>query len=119
MGGTFVIDWRLIGSVLFGLFMFGCSFNFFVGALEDKKNGYLALLVSAGFGIILIGVAIVSWQSAVWVLACSAAAGIPMIIGEAYRSIQIREKGLRIQRLIAKAEAEKIEAIANQIDDQG
>ena len=118
MGETFPVDWRLIGSVMFGLFMFGLSYNFFVGSLEERKNGYLAMLVAAGVGMTLIGVAIVSWQAAVLVLACFAASGMPMIVGEISRSIQLREKALRMQRLIAEADAECIDKIVNEINEQ-
>ena len=108
MGGSFALDWKLIGSVLFGLFMYGCAYNAFVGSLEGRKDGYLAMLVAAGVGITLIGVAIISWQAAVLVLACFAASGIPMIIGEISRTIQKRERALRVQRLIAEAEMKDI-----------
>lgn len=118
MGGYFVTDWRLIGSILFGLFMFGIAFNYFVDHLNGLKDGYLSLLVVAGVGITLIGVAIISWQAAVLVLACFAASGIPMIIGEIARNIQMREKALRIQRLIAEADVEKINEIANQLEEK-
>ena len=118
MGETFPVDWRLIGSVLFGLFMFGCAYNYFVGALNGKKDGYLAMLVAAGVAMTLLGVAIVSWQAAVLVLACFAASGIPMIIGEVSRSVNMREKALRIQRLIAEADAEQIDKIVNEINEQ-
>ncbi len=96
--------------------MFGISFNYFVGALEEKKDGILAQLVVAGVGVTLIGVAIISWKAAVLVLACFAASGIPMIVGENIRSIMLREKSKRIMRQIAEADAEKINAIADQID---
>jgi ACR3 family arsenite efflux pump ArsB len=88
--------------------MFGWAFNYFVGSLEDRKDGYLAMLVAAGVGITLIGAAIISWQAAALVLACFVASGIPMIIGEITRSIQKRERALKIQRLIAEAEAKEI-----------
>ena len=113
MGGSFVIDWKLIGSVLFGLFMFGWAFNALVDYLKDRSDGYLAMLVVAGVGITLIGAAIISWQAAVLVLVCFAASGIPMIIGEISRSIRMRERAIRIQRLIAEVEAKDI------FDDQG
>ena len=121
MGGLFVIDWKLIGSILFGLFMFGWAYDAFVGALQERKDGYLAMLVAAGVGITLVGVAIISWQAALLVLACFAASGIPMIVGEISRSIKMRDKALRMQRLIAEVDAEKIEKIAKQIEahDQG
>ncbi len=119
MGGTFVIDWRLIGATLFGLFMFGVAYSFFIGALAERKDGILAQLVAAGVGVTLIGVAIISWQAAILVLVCFVASGIPMVVGENIRSIMLREKSKRIMREIARAEAGKIEAIANQIDDQG
>ena len=113
MGGSFALDWKLFGTILFGLFMFGSAYNAFVGSLEGRKDGYLAMLVAAGVGITLVGVAIISWQAAVLVLACFAASGIPMIIGEIARTIHKRERALRVQRLIAEAEAKDI------LDDQG
>lgn len=108
MGGYLVIDWKLIGAVLFGLFMFGWSFNALVNYLEDRTVGYLAMLVSAGVGITLIGAAVINWQAAVLVLICFVASGIPMIVGEISRSINKRERALRIQRLIAESEMKDI-----------
>jgi ACR3 family arsenite efflux pump ArsB len=101
--------------------MYGIAFNYFVDQLNGRKDGYLSLLVAAGVGVTLIGVAIISWQAAVLVLACFTASGIPMIIGEISRNIQMREKALRMQRLIAEADAECIEKIVKQIanHDQG
>ncbi|MCK4826166.1 hypothetical protein KA005_61045 [bacterium] len=113
MGGHLVIDWKLLGTILFALFWFGCAFNAFVDFLRDRSDGYLSMLVAVGVGITLIGVAIISWQAAVLVLVCFTASGIPMIIGEIARSISKREKALRIQRLIAEVEAKDI------IDAQG
>ena len=101
---------------MFGLFMFGAAYNYFVGSLEERKDGYLAMLVAAGVGITLVGVAIISWQAATLVLACFFMSGIPMIVGEISRSIKMRDKALRMQRLIAEADVEKISAIADQID---
>jgi hypothetical protein len=121
MGGSFAIDWRLIGSVLFGLFFAGVAYNFFVDKLDERKVGYLAPLVVGGVILTLIGMAFVSWQSALLALACFVVTGTPMYIGEAVRNIRKREKALNIQRMIAECEAEKIEEIANQIEnnDQG
>ncbi len=119
MGGSFVVDWRLIGATLFGLFMFGVAYSFFMGALAERKDGILAQLVAAGVGITLIGVAIISWQAAILVLACFIASGTPMIVGENIRSIMLREKSKRIMLQIAEADVEHITKIADQIDDQG
>ncbi len=116
MGETFPADWRLIGAVLFGLFMFGAAYNYFVGALQERTDGYLGMLVAVGVGITLVGVAIVSWQAAILVLACFFMSGIPMIVGEISRSIKSRDKALRMQLLIAEADVEKINVIADQID---
>ena len=77
---------------MFGLFMFGAAYNYFVGSLEERKDGYLAMLVAAGVGITLVGVAIISWQAATLVLACFFMSGIPMIVGEISRSVERREK---------------------------
>ena len=108
MGGSFALDWKLIGAVLFGLFMYGWAYNAFVGSMEGRKDGYLAMLVAAGVGTTLVGVAVISWQAALLVLVCFAASGIPMIIGEIARTIRKRERALRVQRLIAEAEAKDI-----------
>ncbi len=93
---------------MFGLFMFGTAYNYFVGSLEGRKDGYLAMLVAAGVGTTLVGVAIISWQAAILVLACFFMSGIPMIVGEISRSINMREKALRIQMLIAEDEMKDI-----------
>ena len=89
---SFAVDWRVLSAVLFGLLMFGVAFNYWVGLLGEKKEGYTALLVVIGVGMTLIGVAIVSWQSALLVLLAFAASGTPMIAGDIYRAVKAREE---------------------------
>ena len=97
---SFAIDWRVLIAVLFALLMFGAAFNTWVGHLGDKKEGYTALLVAIGVGMTLIGVAIVSWQSALLVLLAFAASGTPMIAGDIYRAVRAREEAK--QRILAE-----------------
>lgn len=92
------LDWQLIGVTLAGLFFFGLAFNGLVNALDERKSGYVSLLVAGGVLITLGGVAIVSWQCALLALAMFAASGTPMIIGEAARAVRKREAALRVLR---------------------
>ena len=100
IGACFAVDWRVLSAVLFALLMFGVVFNNWVGHLGDKKEGYTALLVVIGVGMTLIGVAIVSWQSALLVLVAFAASGTPMIAGDIYRAVRAREEAK--QRILAE-----------------
>jgi len=88
---TFAIDMQVYGAVLFGLTMFGLAYNVWIGWLGDRKEGYTALLVMIGVAVTLIGVAIISWQSALLVLGAFAASGTPMIAGDIYRAVKARE----------------------------
>lgn len=91
-GCTSPLDWRLIGAVLFGLLMFGIAFNALVHALGARKDGYTSLLVVAGVIVTQIGVALICWQAALVSMAAFSASGLPMVIGEVYRSMRKREE---------------------------
>lgn len=94
IGGTSDVNWAAIGFVCTLLFLFGVGYNHLVMYLERKHydEGYTALLVVVGVAITLIGVAILFWQAAVITLLCFAASGLPMIVGSAWRHVQLREK---------------------------
>ena len=101
-GAEIAIDWRLLGSVLFGLFMFGLMFNGLVDWLGERKEGYVSLMVVGGVLVTLGGIAFISWPAAILGLAAFVASGLPMVIGEIVRTIKKREMTLRIQQMIAE-----------------
>lgn len=104
IGCETVVDWRLIGTVLFALVMFGAAYNALMARLGDDKEGYTALFVALGVGVTITGVAIVSWHAALLALASFAASGSPMIIGSVYRYIRKRNSELeRIRAEIRRA----------------
>ena len=109
MGGSFVIDGKLLTVVLAFLFMFGWAFQYFVSSLGNRKEGYLALFVAAGVLITLGGAALINWQAAALLLACFFASGTPMLMGEVYQAIWKRDMWLRLQ--IRKAEEDSKEIL--------
>src|SRR3990172_6568261 len=68
-GAEMAIYWRLLGSVLFGLFMFGLMFNGLVDWLGERKEGYVSLMVVGGVLVTLGGIAFISWPAAILGLA--------------------------------------------------
>lgn len=98
IGCSQAVDWRLIGAILAGLFMFGVAYNALVHHLGNKKEGYSAILVVGGVLITLGGLALISWQCALLAVAMFAASGLPMVIGDIYRSIRRREQALQVLR---------------------
>ena len=101
IGCTLDANWIVIGAMMFALLMFGAAYNALVHWLYGRHQGYTSLLVAGGVVVTLIGVAIISWQAALLCGAAFAASGTPMIIGEAVRTVMLREKAIR--RLIDEA----------------
>jgi uncharacterized membrane protein (DUF485 family) len=95
---TFVTDWRLIGMAALFLVTFGVAYNWWVGSLANRKEGYVAMLVAIGVAVTLGIVAVISWQSALLVLGAFVASGTPMIVGDIVRSIRMREQAIKYQR---------------------
>lgn len=110
MGQQMVIDWRLLGSVLFGLLMYGVVYNELVQRLGKRKEGYTSLLVVAGVLVTLAGVSLISWQSALLTLCAFAASGLPMVIGDIRRYVEAREKALETMRQEAAEAQERHES---------
>lgn len=98
IGATSAVDWRLIGAVLAGLVMFGVAYNAWMTKLGDAKEGYVALLVAGGCAVTLAGVAFVDLRAAILTLACFAASGVPMIVGDIRRYVDRREAAKRKMR---------------------
>lgn len=82
MGIEMAADWRLIGAVFFGLFCFGCGYAALTAWIGDRKQGYTSLMVVGGVLVTLLGVALVSWPSALLTAGAFIASGTPMIVGE-------------------------------------
>jgi len=77
----------------------------FVDYLDDRKDGYVALLVVAGVLVTLGGVALIDWRAAVLALVALAASGTPMVIGDILRTVRRRESAIRLRRTIANKDA--------------
>jgi hypothetical protein len=105
MGGS--LDAKLIATVLIGLFMTGWAYNSLIEYLSDRIHGYTALTVVAGVLVTIGGMALVDWRAAAIALACFAASGTPMVIGDIARTVRRREKAIRIAALIAEAQAKE------------
>lgn len=127
MGGTFAVDWKMIGIVLSTSFIFGLFYNNFVGWLGKRKEGYLGPLVVGGVTVVLVLSAfLIGLINTLLVAACFVAAGTPMAIGEIYRSIQARElalqeereKAQRIVSLIETANDKQMQRLSDELDAQ-
>jgi hypothetical protein len=99
---SFSLDYRLFGVSLLALFLAGILYNLLVAWLGHRKNGYTSLLVVGGVLFTLTGVALVSWQAAGLCLLAFAASGLPMVLGDIYRSIKHQEQALELMRQAAK-----------------
>jgi uncharacterized integral membrane protein len=85
------LDWRLIGAIAAGLFFFGLSYNALMHALGERKDGYTALFVVGGVLVTLTGLALIDWRCALLALTLFVASGLPMVIGDMYRSIKKKD----------------------------
>lgn len=77
---------QLSVSLLLCLFLFGIAYAWFVRRLRRNhpEHGYTSMLVVAGNLVIVAGYSIVAGvDAALLLLACMAAAGLPMIIEHA------------------------------------
>lgn len=88
--------------------MYGLAYNSLVNYLGERLHGYTALMVAGGVLVTLAGAAMISWQAAGLVLACFVASGTPMILGDIARTVERREKSIRIAQLIAEARAKDV-----------
>lgn len=91
-------DWRLIGAIAAGLFFFGWSYNALMHALGERKDGYTALFVVGGVLVTLTGLALIDWRCALLTLTLFTASGVPMVIGDVYRSMRRRDAILKALR---------------------
>lgn len=91
---------NLLIFILAALFLFGMSFNHFVGKLEDTDpdHGYTAIWVVAGVLITLIAsIPLVGWLNTALILLAFIASGLPMIAGSISRHLRNRQRDRRAQ----------------------
>ena len=76
-----------------GLLVFGVAYNAVVAWFKRHgyDEGYMSLLVAAGVGATLAGVAVVDWHAAVLALAAFCLSGLPMAAGSVWRHVRARE----------------------------
>jgi ACR3 family arsenite efflux pump ArsB len=91
------VDFGSVLAVLFGLLLFGATYNHLVAWLERKgyHEGFLSLVVALGVFGTLVGIAVLSWQTALLSLGGFVFTGTPMILGSIARYIQQREAAKR------------------------
>lgn len=82
-----VTSWQSIGLIMAALVVLGYIYNQIVAKLEQQgyTEGFLSLLVAAGVGFTLAGVAVIDYKAALLTLAAFAASGTPMIAGSIWR----------------------------------
>jgi len=90
------IDIRLesgwILAVICLLALFGIAYNWMVGHLGRRLEGFTSLAVALGVLGTLALVAIISWKAALISLVGFLASGAPMVIGSVSRYINRREE---------------------------
>lgn len=102
-------------TVLIGLLFFGCAYAWLIAKLGQHKDGYTSLLVVAGVLVTLSGAAVVIGVPAVMVvLACFAASGTPMVIGDVVSYARQRAKDREELRRVVMGRAgdDKSESLA-------
>lgn len=113
MGGYFVIDWLVLGLILFILLFFGTLYAVFVNLFFDQLQGYMSLMVVGGVLVTLGFSAFIFWPAAVLLLICFSASGLPMIIGDIVKAIRKRERVKNFSRTIANASEEELNRLIN------
>lgn len=93
-------------SLALGLLLFGIGYNYLVQYLQAKHytEGFDSLLVAGGVTVTLLGLAILSWQSAVLAFGAFVCSGLPMIVGSIMRYVTRRENEQK--EIVKKALAE-------------
>jgi hypothetical protein len=81
----------MVIAILIALFCFGWAYNGLINSLGNRKEGYVSLLVAGGVLVTLGGAALIDWRASALVLVCFVASGLPMIIGDIWRSTKNRE----------------------------
>jgi len=100
--------------------MFGIIFNSLIDHMGDRLHGYTAFAVVAGVLITLGGLALIDWRAAAIALACFAASGTPMVLGDIARTVRRRERAIRVQQLFAeKRGLEALKEALRSNDDDG
>jgi hypothetical protein len=80
-------------AVLLGLVLFGCGYAVVVAWLGRRSEGFVSLLVVLGTLVTLSGAGLLIGMKAVMVvLACFAASGLPMIVGDVVGYVRRRER---------------------------
>jgi Na+/melibiose symporter-like transporter len=101
----------VLGAVLAALVMFGLAYNTLVEILGERKEGYTGFFVAIGTVITLAGAFYVTQfhPAPIWVmLACFAASGIPMIVGDVLRVDRARQAAIRRHQAEAQKAAEDL-----------
>lgn len=87
------MNWNPSATIplLIGLFLFGVLYALAVYRMGDKAKGYTSLLVVVGV-IVTIATSglVIGWYNVMWLGIAFAAAGIPMIVGDAIKAINER-----------------------------
>lgn len=87
-------SWQNIGLIMAALAVLGYVYDQIVAKLEQQgyAEGFVSLLVVAGVGFTLAGVAVIDYKAALLTLAAFAASGTPMIAGSIWRYWKKRKR---------------------------
>jgi len=109
MDANLTVNGWVFGAVLVALVMFALAYNILMGILGERKEGYTSFFVAIGTVITLTGAFYATQFQPVpyWVmLACFAASGIPMIVGDVLRADRARQAAIRRHQAEAQKAAE-------------
>lgn len=110
-------DLSVIIPVSIGLLLFGILFNLLVSWLGNRKTGYTALLVVVGVSVTVIGtIPVIGLDNALFLGLAFVCSGLPMILGDIWRSIRDRERADQLAKQfivrIAEAHDDKSQGLA-------
>jgi hypothetical protein len=94
VGFSVTVEARLVISVLAGLFLFGCVYNWLVEQLETHGHdrGFMSLIVALGCAVTIggYGLIVAEWRLLALAFGCFTASGTPMIVGSIIRYVRAR-----------------------------
>jgi len=98
------MNWTVFGLSLALAHVLAWALNLLIHHLGQEQDGYTWLLVVIGVGgTLIISLTTVPWQYVFAILAYFAASGVPMILGDLYRTMRSRRQA----RLAALDEARR------------
>lgn len=109
---------EIVITVLSTLLVFGIVYNALVARLERSGHdrGFTAFLVVGGVAVTLAAATwLVGLQPVMWLLACFAASGLPMVVGSWARYSRARQKNEQATINLAKEMVQDAETTGGRV----